>query len=340
MNPDYPTMESVLEWMNNSSFHPRSKVNSFEWFHIPSLLTTHIQSQSTKQDNELLSQLLQRMMTILDECFDSHTQIANKRLLHSSLSQLSQSPSLDPKIKKALGHCFVSLDSLDEGQLVVVPKHQLESMESKDRAIADQQKKLAQHDTLIVTHAKLERELAELRTKELSLLSTVHSLQKEKDQLRQEIAEWQSSLQKENAQLRRELVAKTQKLEATERKQSQTRQTIQQLKSELARKEEFLVSPSIIVAFSPSFFRVNGSTVTRINPREHYAGCFTKPVSNGIHRLSVKYRRRSDFRYTQIHFFGYAQIQMDTRRSKRSLDFFVFTLATSRHFTLNAHNSL
>ncbi|KAK2953964.1 putative Protein kinase domain containing protein [Blattamonas nauphoetae] len=287
-------MESVLEWMNNSSFHPRSKVNSFEWFHIPSLLTTHIQSQSTKQDNELLSQLLQRMMTILDECFDSHTQIANKRLLHSSLSQLSQSPSLDPKIKKALGHCFVSLDSLDEGQLVVVPKHQLESMESKDRAIADQQKKLAQHDTLIVTHAKLERELAELRTKELSLLSTVHSLQKEKDQLRQEIAEWQSSLQKENAQLRRELVAKTQKLEATERKQSQTRQTIQQLKSELARKEEFLVSPSIIVAFTFDMKRPKRIGFRDLIETEAWCGIIMDLGTRNLNTLMNEYEERGE----------------------------------------------
>ncbi|KAK2960700.1 hypothetical protein BLNAU_4355 [Blattamonas nauphoetae] len=38
----------------------------------------------------------------------------------------------------------------------------------------------------------------------------------------------------------------------------------------------------------------------------------------------VKYRRRSDFRYAQIHFFGYAQIQMDTRRSKLLLFLFEF----------------
>ncbi|KAK2940633.1 hypothetical protein BLNAU_24455 [Blattamonas nauphoetae] len=164
---NYPTIESVMEWLSDSSVHPRNKVNSFQWFHIPSLLTTHIQSQQeqpTKQNNEVLSQLLQRMMTILDECFDCHTPIANKRLLHSSLSQLSQSPSLEPKIKRGAVHCLGSLEILDEGRFAIVETSQLDLMESNVRTIADlkeqltKQQQLNQYEHLLAMRAKKEGE--------------------------------------------------------------------------------------------------------------------------------------------------------------------------------------
>ncbi|KAK2940634.1 hypothetical protein BLNAU_24456 [Blattamonas nauphoetae] len=165
-------MESVLEWLSDSSVHPRYKVNSFQWFHIPSLLTTHIQSQQeqpTKQTNELLSQLLQRMMTILDECFDCHTPIANKRLLHSSLSQLSQLPSLDPKIKKGVGYCFVALDSVDEGPFVLVWKEEVESNEAAVSSFSNLQQK---HDEI---QAKLsERDIRIATFQRVILVLTLH----------------------------------------------------------------------------------------------------------------------------------------------------------------------
>ncbi|KAK2948592.1 hypothetical protein BLNAU_16491 [Blattamonas nauphoetae] len=220
---NHPTIESVLEWLSDSSVHPRNKVNSFQWFHIPTLLTTHIPSQPTKQNNELLSQLLQRMMTILDECFDSHTPIANKRLLHSSLSQLSQSPSLPPSIKRDVEKCFASLKFVDEGPFAIVETSQLDLMESNDRTIAEMKEQLAHQ---------------------------------------------------------------TQKLEENERVIEELKQIIQQTKTEVARKEEFFISSNIFVAFSPLHYRVNGSTVTNISGG--WVGCFTKPVSKGIHRLSIE----------------------------------------------------
>ncbi|KAK2956352.1 hypothetical protein BLNAU_8719 [Blattamonas nauphoetae] len=176
-------MDSVLDWLSDSSVHPRNKVNSFQWFHIPTLLTTHIQSQK-QQQNELLSQLLQRIAMILDECFDSHTPIPNKRLFYHSLTHLSQFPSFDPKIKRKTDQCLASLDTNDEGPFVVVEKVQLDSME---------------------------RELAAFRTNEQSLLSTLNSLQSEKEQLQQTIQQMKDgqiqSLEKKVAELTVECVS-------------------------------------------------------------------------------------------------------------------------------------
>ncbi|KAK2950578.1 hypothetical protein BLNAU_14470 [Blattamonas nauphoetae] len=258
---NHPTLESVLEWLSDSSVHPRNKVNSFQWFHIPTLLTTHIQSQQdqpTKQNNELLSQLLQRMMTILDECFDCHTPIPNKRLLHSSLSQLSQSPSLDPKIKRKTSQCLTSLETNEEGPFVVVPKGDLESMEAAVSSFSNLQQK---HDEVQAKFVESERKIAQLEKKA-------------------------TKLENENKQLRSELASKTSKPAENVRGPPSAQQSVQQTKTEVARKGQ-IVASDVIVAFSPDHFRVSGSTVTQINSNFAWVGCFTKPVSNGIHRLSI-----------------------------------------------------
>ncbi|KAK2947332.1 hypothetical protein BLNAU_17719 [Blattamonas nauphoetae] len=263
-----PTMESVLERLIDSSAHPRNKVNSFQWTQIPTLLTTHIQSQP-KQNNELLSQLLQRIMKIFDECFDSHTPIPNKRLLHSSLSQLSQlsqSPSLTPSIQRDVERCFSSLIILEDGEFVVIQKAHLESLESTQTAFFSLQQISNQQ----------EREKAEWTEKMKTDFLTIQTLQKEKEQI-----------QIEKEELRSELASNSQKLEKNERSLSQAQNTIQQMKTEVARKEEYFSSSDVIVKFSHQYFRVNGYTVTRLKSN-FYAGCCTKSVSTGIHRFSIK----------------------------------------------------
>ncbi|KAK2943347.1 hypothetical protein BLNAU_21736 [Blattamonas nauphoetae] len=192
------TIELVLEWLSDSSVHPRNKVNSYLWFHIPTLLTTHIQpqqDQQNQQNTELLSQLLQRMMTILDGCFDSHTQIPNKRLLRSSLSQLSQSPSFDPKIEKYIGICFVLLDSVDEGPFAIVETSQLDVMKSNDRTIAELKEQIAHQ-----TQMELDMEMLlakqqshatannDLRKERIKFLFDLLSLQRENERLRDKLA--------------------------------------------------------------------------------------------------------------------------------------------------------
>ncbi|KAK2956592.1 hypothetical protein BLNAU_8432 [Blattamonas nauphoetae] len=246
-----------------------TEVHSFQWFHIPTLLRTHLQTQQQEQNNDHFSQLLQRITTVLDECFDSHTPIPNKRLLHSSLSKLSQSPSLPPAVQRDVEKSFASLKIVEEGPIAVVETSQLDLIVSKEQTIAEQKQQLA-------NQAQLEREVAKLRADKESFMSVVSSLQKEKEQI-----------QKEKEELRSDLTNKTQKLEENERVIAELKQSNEQMKIDVARKEQFFVSSDIIVAFSPDYFQVNVSTVTRIHS-SGWVGCFTKPVSKGIHRLSIK----------------------------------------------------
>ncbi|KAK2956180.1 hypothetical protein BLNAU_8743 [Blattamonas nauphoetae] len=202
------TIESVLEWLSDSSVHPRNKVNSFQWFHIPTLLTTHIQPQQDQQveqhqppvehNNEVLSQLLQRIATFLDECFDSHTQIPNKRLLRSSLSQLAQCHTLDPKIKRKTSQCLTSLESIEDGPFAVVRTSQLDVMESNDRTIAGLKEQIAHH-------TQIKREVEMLRADKKALMTDNNDLRKERTQFLSVV----SSLQRENEQLRSKLPRET-----------------------------------------------------------------------------------------------------------------------------------
>ncbi|KAK2960272.1 hypothetical protein BLNAU_4825 [Blattamonas nauphoetae] len=130
----HPTIDSMSELLSDSSVHPRDKVNSFQWNQLPTLLRSHSQSQLHQQreqtshkehNNQLLPQLLQELMIFLNKCFDSHTPVPNKRLLHSSLSHLTQSPSSDPLTKRGVVQCLASLEIVDEGPFAVVETSQL-----------------------------------------------------------------------------------------------------------------------------------------------------------------------------------------------------------------------
>ncbi|KAK2948580.1 putative Protein kinase domain containing protein [Blattamonas nauphoetae] len=125
--------------------------------------------------------------------------------------------------------------------------------------------------------ARLEREKAEWMEERKTQLSMILSLQKEMERIQQE-----------DKQLRSELASKTQKLEENERVIEDQKRTIEKTKTEVARKEP-IVASDVFVAFSPEHCTVSGSTITRISyTNGSFANCFTKPVSKGIHRLSIK----------------------------------------------------
>ncbi|KAK2947273.1 hypothetical protein BLNAU_17749 [Blattamonas nauphoetae] len=114
--------------------------------------------------------------------------IANKRLLHSSLSQLSQSPSSLPPLRD-VEKCFASLKFVEEGPFAIVEASQLDLMESKDRTIAEmkeqltKQQQLNQYEHLLAMRAKKEGELAELLVEEQSVHWQMWALQMEKVQI-------------------------------------------------------------------------------------------------------------------------------------------------------------
>ncbi|KAK2960105.1 hypothetical protein BLNAU_4988 [Blattamonas nauphoetae] len=270
---NHSTIESVLEWLSDSSVHPRIKVNTIQWFHIPTLLANFIQpshphqheqeqdqqdpnqlhkqheqqdeepAPSAESNNQLLTQLLQALTKFLDQSSDSHTPIPNKRLLHSSLSHLSPSPALTLSMRREIDRCLVALNYVD------------------DSSFAEQKQQPADQ-------TQLEREVTMMRADKDAFVSTVISLQKEKDQLRSE------------------LTSTKQKLEEMERRLTQTQQTIEARPNAVIERTKPVVASDVIVAFSPIHFKLSGSTVTHISGG--WVSCFTKPVSKGIHRLSIK----------------------------------------------------
>ncbi|KAK2955226.1 hypothetical protein BLNAU_9778 [Blattamonas nauphoetae] len=272
--------------------------------------------------------------------------------------------SIDPQIKRGAIHCIGSLDIVDEGPFVLAEKSQLAEMESKDRTIAEQKQKLAQHDQLIAKQKEVERKMAEQEKKlaeQNKLIESLEATRKSFSELEQKHDKLQAKLsakdhtmgtlkrvlmiltvlilfsvfvvksfhgearqirqvneqlrtdlvsnaekeethlsslqaqlrdekeqiQKESEECQGDLAIKTRMVEAKKTRLTQAQQTIEAMKTEEVRKEELFVSSNILVAYTPHRYRMNGSTLTRINSEGH-GGCFTKPVSKGIHRLSIK----------------------------------------------------
>ncbi|KAK2948596.1 putative Protein kinase domain containing protein [Blattamonas nauphoetae] len=96
-----------------------------------------------------------------------------------------------------------------------------------------------------------------------------------------------TTLKTEIEKLRKDLATKTPKPTKNARGPPPAQQTVQKTKTELPAPSKPHVASDVLVAFSPEQFIVSGSTVTRINSGIGWAVCFTKPVSKGIHRLSI-----------------------------------------------------
>ncbi|KAK2940534.1 hypothetical protein BLNAU_24549 [Blattamonas nauphoetae] len=88
----------------------------------------------------------------------------------------------------------------------------------------------------------------------------------------------ESAVQREDVSIR---------ITVTQRKKELMRIALNRRVEELSQTIEQIKADNIIVTFDPTCFIMKSATVTRINTQEH-AGCFTKPVLKGIHRMSLK----------------------------------------------------
>ncbi|KAK2947338.1 hypothetical protein BLNAU_17725 [Blattamonas nauphoetae] len=145
-------------------------------FHQQSKKLNEQQTPPKEQKNELFSQLLQSIMKIFDECFDSHTPIPNKRLFHSSLTQLSQSSSLPLSTRRDVDRCLTSLKYVEEGPFAVVETSQVDLMESKDQTIAELKQQIAH---LTPLEHELKRKTDEAKERERELEGRVEDTKKE-----------------------------------------------------------------------------------------------------------------------------------------------------------------
>ncbi|KAK2963092.1 hypothetical protein BLNAU_2115 [Blattamonas nauphoetae] len=203
--------ESMFQWLSDSSIHPRNKVFSFQWIHIPTLLTNQIQSQQQKQhpkdeqcspptepNNQYLSSLLELILLILDECFDSHTPIPNQRLLHSTLSQLSDSSLFDLKIKRMAHRCLASLETNEEDSFIVVTKEQLQSMEAVVNSFSNLQQK---HEDLQAKLSERDDRIVQLENENRGSLNEKEQIKQDIEQMRKVLANITHSLEENERSL-------------------------------------------------------------------------------------------------------------------------------------------
>ncbi|KAK2960270.1 hypothetical protein BLNAU_4823 [Blattamonas nauphoetae] len=165
--------------------------------------------------------------------------------------------------------------------LFSVPSHPISLPRPQNKTTGELMLDIVGYDRLKTTveeakgmMTQLEREKAEWTEERKTHLSTIQSLQREKEQI-----------QHENERLRGE----------SETRLIEMQRTMEGMKNQLDTCTRCIEANNPIVEFSPEHIRVNGSTVTRINSESH-VGCFTKPVSRGIHRMSIT----TEMRYVTI----------------------------------------
>ncbi|KAK2950981.1 hypothetical protein BLNAU_14059 [Blattamonas nauphoetae] len=118
------TTESVLEELTRSGSDVSVIVNTPNWNAIPLLIRDWDRKEETTK-----MRLLDEMSRILTLASDLEVPMANKRLLHSTLSTLSQTPTLSKKVRLRITQALVALDSVPDGPFLLVETAEFRGME-------------------------------------------------------------------------------------------------------------------------------------------------------------------------------------------------------------------
>ncbi|KAK2950537.1 hypothetical protein BLNAU_14531 [Blattamonas nauphoetae] len=102
------------------------------------------------------------MSRILTLVSDSDVPVANKRFLHSSLSALSQTPTLPKKIHTRVGPCLLLLDAVPDGPFVLVETEEFRRMEQSQSELEKRSSEMVRHEKELETRINdLQHELEE-----------------------------------------------------------------------------------------------------------------------------------------------------------------------------------
>ncbi|KAK2953224.1 hypothetical protein BLNAU_11850 [Blattamonas nauphoetae] len=118
------SIESVLDELTRSGSNVSVIENTRFWNQIPLL----IRDWDGKDETTLMKLLdeLSRMITLAS---DSEVSVANKRLLHSSLSTISQNPTFTTKGCLRINNFLATLDSLPDGPFMLEETEEFHSIE-------------------------------------------------------------------------------------------------------------------------------------------------------------------------------------------------------------------
>ncbi|KAK2945835.1 hypothetical protein BLNAU_19260 [Blattamonas nauphoetae] len=121
------TIDATIGVLESGISQPETVVNSIVRQNIPLLI----------RDNDLLDEknmhkldrLIQSFFHILDKCLRNDIAIINRRMLHSSLSDLAKSPNLHTTVRDGIEQCVLKLGSLHDSPFVLVDSGEFQSME-------------------------------------------------------------------------------------------------------------------------------------------------------------------------------------------------------------------
>ncbi|KAK2952838.1 hypothetical protein BLNAU_12159 [Blattamonas nauphoetae] len=162
------TLDTTIEELERGVSQPESVVNSRVWQNIPILMrdSTLLEEKNTHKLNRLMHSILH----ILNECVMNKISIVNRRLLHSSISTLLQSPALPTTISVWGDQCLVSLKSFVDGPFVLVETDEFKSIEEatlhNTQTISTQKEEIEKLSHTIATLERQNKEEGERLTNE------------------------------------------------------------------------------------------------------------------------------------------------------------------------------
>ncbi|KAK2957952.1 hypothetical protein BLNAU_7128 [Blattamonas nauphoetae] len=152
------SIESVLEELTISGSDVSVIVNTRFWNAIPLLIR-----EWDGKNEATMMRLLNELLRILTLASDSEVAMANKRLLHSSLSALSLNPTLPKKGRLRITQSLSALDSLPDGPFVLVETDEFRSMEEQNKDLREQVARIEEEMKKVATDlVKLKHKLKDL----------------------------------------------------------------------------------------------------------------------------------------------------------------------------------
>ncbi|KAK2945211.1 hypothetical protein BLNAU_19851 [Blattamonas nauphoetae] len=127
------TIDTAIEELETGMFQPEAVVNSRVWQTIPIVIREY--DVQEERNIHKMERLIRALLQILNECLSRDIRIINRRILHSSLSTLAQSPTLPKKIRVGVTQCLTSLDSIEDDHFVLVGADEFNSPSTKPAKI-------------------------------------------------------------------------------------------------------------------------------------------------------------------------------------------------------------
>ncbi|KAK2945472.1 hypothetical protein BLNAU_19601 [Blattamonas nauphoetae] len=172
------SIESMLKELTRSGSDISVIVNTRFWNTIPLLIR-----KWDGKEEEAMCSLLDELSRILTLTSDSEVPLANKRLLHSSLSALSQKPTLPTKIRIRVEKCIPTLNSITDGTFMLVETDEFRIMEEQKKELETRSSEITQQKLELDTQiTDLQHFLEEEKT-------IVEELKSEIDQLTLQLAD-------------------------------------------------------------------------------------------------------------------------------------------------------